>query len=383
MAGCPSAEQACDDSPYPRRCRPDPGRDCHDPPDHPRAAARRPPRPAPRSPDQPARPSSWTPRSCSPTPRRSTASPSTRWCCRSWSSPSWRASGTTRSWAGSPGSRCACSTSCGSGTAGWTGRCPPTSQGGTLRVELNHTDDGVLPPGFRNESNDARILSVALNLAAEGREVTLVSKDMPLRVKAASVGPARRRVPARPGQRPDLDRHGRAGAGRGGDRPALRRRDARPGRRRRPALPHRAGAALGAGLGARPGAARQDGPAGPRRPGGVRRARPLGRAADRAGPAAGRVDRDRLARRPGRHRQVRAGALRRAGGGDGAPPAQEGDRLPPALRGRRPGAGLPARLGVGEDVALGAGGLRHPRRGGARERAGGGHLPRACSRCCR
>ncbi|MEE3919683.1 PhoH family protein [Micromonospora sp. BRA006-A] len=46
----------------------------------------------------------------------------------------------------------------------------------------------VLPPGFRNESNDARILSVALNLAAEGREVTLVSKDMPLRVKAASVG---------------------------------------------------------------------------------------------------------------------------------------------------------------------------------------------------
>ncbi|WP_307249030.1 PhoH family protein [Catenuloplanes indicus] len=60
--------------------------------------------------------------------------------------------------------------------------------GGTLRVELNHSDDSVLPHGFRNESNDARILSVALNFAAEGREVTLVSKDMPLRVKAASVG---------------------------------------------------------------------------------------------------------------------------------------------------------------------------------------------------
>ncbi|GHJ17532.1 MULTISPECIES: PhoH family protein [unclassified Micromonospora] len=65
---------------------------------------------------------------------------------------------------------------------------PANDSGGTLRVELNHTDDGVLPPGFRNESNDARILSVALNLAAEGRDVTLVSKDMPLRVKAASVG---------------------------------------------------------------------------------------------------------------------------------------------------------------------------------------------------
>ena len=65
---------------------------------------------------------------------------------------------------------------------------PTNDLGGTLRVELNHSDDGVLPPGFRNESNDARILSVALNLAGDGREVTLVSKDMPLRVKAAAVG---------------------------------------------------------------------------------------------------------------------------------------------------------------------------------------------------
>ena len=65
---------------------------------------------------------------------------------------------------------------------------PANDAGGTLRVELNHADHSVLPLGFRNESNDARILSVALGLAAEGREVTLVSKDMPLRVKAASVG---------------------------------------------------------------------------------------------------------------------------------------------------------------------------------------------------
>jgi PhoH-like ATPase len=61
-------------------------------------------------------------------------------------------------------------------------------EGGTLRVELNHADQSVLPHGFRNDSNDTRILSVALGLAAEGRDVTLVSKDMPLRVKAASVG---------------------------------------------------------------------------------------------------------------------------------------------------------------------------------------------------
>ncbi|NMO50390.1 PhoH family protein [Actinoplanes sp. TBRC 11911] len=61
-------------------------------------------------------------------------------------------------------------------------------EGGTLRVELNHVDQSVLPAGFRNDANDTRILSVALGLAAEGRDVTLVSKDMPLRVKAASVG---------------------------------------------------------------------------------------------------------------------------------------------------------------------------------------------------
>jgi PhoH-like ATPase len=65
---------------------------------------------------------------------------------------------------------------------------PVNEAGGTLRVELNHADPAVLPPGFRNDSNDSRILSVARALAAEGKDVTLISKDMPLRVKAASVG---------------------------------------------------------------------------------------------------------------------------------------------------------------------------------------------------
>jgi PhoH-like ATPase len=60
--------------------------------------------------------------------------------------------------------------------------------GGTLNVELNHADLATLPAGFRVDSNDSRILAVALNMAAEGRDVTLVTKDMPLRVKAASVG---------------------------------------------------------------------------------------------------------------------------------------------------------------------------------------------------
>nr|WP_303047257.1 PhoH family protein [Nocardia donostiensis] len=65
---------------------------------------------------------------------------------------------------------------------------PIGTEGGTLHVELNHTDPAVLPVGFRTETNDSRILACALNLAAEGQEVTLVSKDIPLRVKASSVG---------------------------------------------------------------------------------------------------------------------------------------------------------------------------------------------------
>lgn len=60
--------------------------------------------------------------------------------------------------------------------------------GGSLRVELNHTSTEVLPSGLRLGDNDSRILAVALNLAGDGLNVTVVSKDLPLRVKAASVG---------------------------------------------------------------------------------------------------------------------------------------------------------------------------------------------------
>ncbi|MCZ2836487.1 PhoH family protein [Modestobacter sp. VKM Ac-2985] len=65
---------------------------------------------------------------------------------------------------------------------------PVGVQGGSLHVELNHSDPSVLPPGFRNDSNDSRIMVVALNLRSEGRDVCLVTKDVPLRVKAAAVG---------------------------------------------------------------------------------------------------------------------------------------------------------------------------------------------------
>ena len=59
---------------------------------------------------------------------------------------------------------------------------------GTVRVELNHVDTSALPAGFRGDGGDSRILAVAANLAAEGLDVVLVTKDLPLRVKAASIG---------------------------------------------------------------------------------------------------------------------------------------------------------------------------------------------------
>ncbi|MDQ5975052.1 MAG: PhoH-like ATPase, partial [Actinomycetota bacterium] len=65
---------------------------------------------------------------------------------------------------------------------------PVGESGGTVRVELNHTEVSVLPSGLQLGDNDTRILAVARNLELEGRSVVLVSKDLPMRVKASSVG---------------------------------------------------------------------------------------------------------------------------------------------------------------------------------------------------
>ncbi|MGV0340991.1 PhoH family protein [Corynebacterium mastitidis] len=65
---------------------------------------------------------------------------------------------------------------------------PANDEGGTLCVELNHQDQSVLPLPLRGEGGDQRILACALNLQEEGHEVTVVTKDVPLRVKAGAVG---------------------------------------------------------------------------------------------------------------------------------------------------------------------------------------------------
>ncbi|MDY0815715.1 PhoH family protein [Kitasatospora purpeofusca] len=67
---------------------------------------------------------------------------------------------------------------------------PVGELGGSIRVELNHSDTSILPVGYRAGGGeaDSRILAVARNLQAEGYDVTVVSKDLPLRIKASSVG---------------------------------------------------------------------------------------------------------------------------------------------------------------------------------------------------
>jgi PhoH-like ATPase len=65
---------------------------------------------------------------------------------------------------------------------------PANDEGGMLRVEVNHTEMAGFPAALSADSNDHRILAVARNLATEGREVTIVTKDLPLRLKASIVG---------------------------------------------------------------------------------------------------------------------------------------------------------------------------------------------------
>ena len=65
---------------------------------------------------------------------------------------------------------------------------PVGTAGGTLHVELNHQDQSHLPPGFRLGDNDTRILAVAQNLSVAGRDVVVVSKDLPMRIKASAMG---------------------------------------------------------------------------------------------------------------------------------------------------------------------------------------------------
>ena len=69
-----------------------------------------------------------------------------------------------------------------------TERLPIGDSGGTVRVEVNHRDDGIIPEQLREaNSNDHRILTVAANIAADGEEAVLVTQDLPLRLRAGVI----------------------------------------------------------------------------------------------------------------------------------------------------------------------------------------------------
>lgn len=65
---------------------------------------------------------------------------------------------------------------------------PVSDAGGTLRIELNNIASDVLPVGMRSAENDTRILAVAKHLLDEGQDVALVTKDLPMRIKASAIG---------------------------------------------------------------------------------------------------------------------------------------------------------------------------------------------------
>lgn len=72
---------------------------------------------------------------------------------------------------------------------GLTEPFPVNDAGGTVRVELNHRSEDLVPEAMRGDpGNDHRILMVALNLQNIGHDVVLVTQDLPLRLRAGVVG---------------------------------------------------------------------------------------------------------------------------------------------------------------------------------------------------
>lgn len=63
----------------------------------------------------------------------------------------------------------------------------PTEDGGSIRVEINNITETILPDLLRSATNDNRILAVAANLA-QSEPVTLLTKDLTLRLKASVAG---------------------------------------------------------------------------------------------------------------------------------------------------------------------------------------------------
>src|SRR5690625_5104677 len=251
---------------------------------------------------------------------------------------------------------------------------PIGKDGGHVHVELNHQSTSSLPDGFRLGDNDTRILAVAKNLQLEGKHVVLVSKDLPMRIKASASGIHAEEYRAALAR--DRGYTGMVTAGVDEQRMS----DLYDGELIDiPEVAHHpvhTGVTVTSPRGSALGRITRDKQVrlvpGDQSVFGV-----SGRSAEqRHRPAAGRVDRDRLPRWSRRHLQERSGPVHRPGGrARAARPAQD-HGLPPPVRGGRPGARVPAGRPGREDGALGAGGLRHTRLDGVPERDRRGRFPR-------
>jgi PhoH-like ATPase len=64
------------------------------------------------------------------------------------------------------------------------------SNGGTLRIEINHLDTSCLPNGFELTKNDTKILAITKNIADEDKEIPtiLVTKDLYMAIKSDALG---------------------------------------------------------------------------------------------------------------------------------------------------------------------------------------------------
>jgi PhoH-like ATPase len=63
------------------------------------------------------------------------------------------------------------------------------AQGGTVRIEINNVDQSNLPDALASDrTHDTRILAVANNFKLQGRDVVVVSKDMPMRILSETLG---------------------------------------------------------------------------------------------------------------------------------------------------------------------------------------------------
>lgn len=222
------------------------------------------------------------------------------------------------------------------------------------------------PCGFRLGDNDSRILAVARNLQAEGYDVTVVSKDLPLRIKASSVGLLAEEYRAELAVT-DSGWTGMSELSLAGDQIDLLFSEESLYVPEVSDLPVHTGLVLQSERGKALGRVTAEGNVrlvrGDREAFGIH-----GRSAEQRIALDLLLDQDigivSMGGRAG-DRQVGAGPVRGSGGGPGAQAASEGDGLPAAVRGRRPGARLSARQRGREDEPLGAGRLRHAVRGHA------------------